>query len=224
MGSGHGRAPGRRYAVGGTMSGDEDDAPGARIARARRRRGLSPATEANSSTPWNGGQWTSPPNSARTSPPCSSAKAHATSSQASPTDPADHAGPGPAALNLSAPTTATCPRTPWPRRWIAGPGPRRDGISGVNDTPVTRQSGSPTRMTPQCLLTGRPRRARGWPQASTAVTPGRLLNRALASLLTTVLPVSAACAAMIRSCAPRGAPDLRTWATSRPCSAAVAVV
>jgi hypothetical protein len=61
----------------------------------------------------------------------------------------------------------------------------------------------------------------GLRQASVAVTPGRPPNRALASRVSTRRPVSAACAAMIRSCAPRGRPDLRTWASSRAWCAAV---
>ncbi len=47
-------------------------------------------------------------------------------------------------------------------------------------------------------------------QAPTAVTPGSSPKRALASWLRIVRPVSAACAAMIRSCAPRAVPDRRT--------------
>jgi hypothetical protein len=58
-------------------------------------------------------------------------------------------------------------------------------------------------------------------QASSTVTPGRSLKRALASRVSTRRPVSAACAAMIRSCAPRGLPDLRTWASRRAWCAAV---
>ena len=60
-------------------------------------------------------------------------------------------------------------------------------------------------------------------QASSAVMPGRSRKRALASLVSRRRPVSAACAAKIRSCAPRGLPDLRTWASSRAWCAAVTV-
>ena len=64
----------------------------------------------------------------------------------------------------------------------------------------------------------------GGGQASIAVTPGSSAKCALASRLRMVRPVSAACAAMIRSCAPRGEPDRRTWASRRPWCAAVAWV
>ena len=51
---------------------------------------------------------------------------------------------------------------------------------------------------------------------SIALAPGRSPKRALASRLRIIRPVSAACAAMIRSRAPRGEPDRRTWASRRP--------
>ena len=53
-------------------------------------------------------------------------------------------------------------------------------------------------------------------QISSAFTPGSSPKRAFMSRLTTVRPVSAACAAMIRSCAPRAVPERRTWASRRP--------
>lgn len=53
-------------------------------------------------------------------------------------------------------------------------------------------------------------------QASMALTPGSSPKRALASRLRMVRPLSAAWAAMIKSCAPRGEPDRRTWASRRP--------
>ena len=49
-----------------------------------------------------------------------------------------------------------------------------------------------------------------------ALTPGSSPKRALASRLSMVRPVCAAWAAMIRSCAPRGELDRRTWASRRP--------
>ena len=52
-------------------------------------------------------------------------------------------------------------------------------------------------------------------QGLAATTPGRSPKRAAASRLSTILPVCAACAAMIRSCAPRGLPERRACAISR---------
>jgi hypothetical protein len=67
-------------------------------------------------------------------------------------------------------------------------------------------------------------RVPGRGQALMAVTPGRSPKRAFASRLTMIRPVSAACAAMIRSCAPRGVPVRRMCASRRACLAAVTCV
>src|SRR5439155_25548631 len=77
---------------------------------------------------------------------------------------------------------------------------------------------SPVRRSVTCahgdLLCGLPARsviAQGW----AARTLGRSPKRAFASRLRMIRPVSAACAAMIRSCAPRGVPARRACAMSR---------
>lgn len=51
--------------------------------------------------------------------------------------------------------------------------------------------------------------------SSIAIIVGRSAKRALASRLRMALPVCAACAAMIKSCAPRGVPVRRAWAIRR---------
>lgn len=82
---------------------------------------------------------------------------------------------------------------------------RRDGPGGERDDerrPVGGECG------------GKGSGGRG--QAAVALsTPGRFSKRAFASRETTVRPVSAAWAAMIRSWAPRGCLVRRTWASRR---------
>lgn len=56
---------------------------------------------------------------------------------------------------------------------------------------------------------------------SAALTPGRSANRAFASKVTMIRSVCTACAAMIRSWAPRGVPARRACAISRAWHAAV---
>jgi hypothetical protein len=56
------------------------------------------------------------------------------------------------------------------------------------------------------------------------VTPGSLSKFAFVSVVITVRFVATAVAAMIRSCAPRGLPDLRVYASSRACTRATSSV
>ena len=118
------------------------------------------------------------------------------------------------------------------RRWKRA---RISGSSCVIHEASPGQSGA--YLQPTGLITAYPRRTRSGrscpvavsrrahgrrpagrtaPEASRALTPGSSLKRAFASRVRMIRPVSAPCAAMIRSCAPRGAPDRRTCASRRP--------
>jgi hypothetical protein len=120
----------------------------------------------------------------------------------------DHAIPVPRGIPSETETPTGPRQAPWFVTVQAGQTIR-------NFTVAAGQLSAQTRLTTAAAAMARLR------QASVAVMPGRPPNRALASRVSTRRPVSAACAAMIRSWAPRGLPDLRTWASSRAWCAAV---
>jgi len=117
--------------------------------------------------------------------------------------------------------------TPWHRSPRPARPPRTPGIRAIGQFAVCGARASP--VSPLRPSTWRRRRLDGplaWsrPQALVTLTPGRPPKRAFASKVRTMRSSCSACAAMIRSCAPRGVPVRRACAISLAWQAAVASV
>ena len=120
----------------------------------------------------------------------------------------------------------------------SGPGPCRSGAASVANGRIRAASAperagncgherSPHGHRERPGLAPRGARTALLPQDASSVYdayPGEFTEAGLGITAHMVRPVCAACAAMIRSCAPRGEPDRRTWASRRPWWTAVACV